>query len=83
VRVKNFHAATLQALSELVAAAGLDHPNEFMPAHFSRRVSPREVVSFDVLYLTLRPGELLAGTDDPRFRDAWKMASAESFRPAA
>ena len=83
VRVKNFHAATLQALSELVAAAGLDHPNEFMPAHFSRRVSPREVVSFDVLYPTLRPGELLAGTGDPRFRDAWKMASAESFRPAA
>ena len=39
VRVKNFHAATLQALSEFVAAAGLDHPNEFMPAHFCRRVS--------------------------------------------
>jgi glutamate synthase domain-containing protein 2 len=83
VRVTNFHAATLRALSELVAAAGLDHPNEFLPAHFSRRVSPREVVSFDSLYPSLRPGELLDGTDDPRFRDSWKMASAESFRPAA
>jgi glutamate synthase domain-containing protein 2 len=83
VRVRNFHATTLQALSELVAAAGLDHPNAFMPAHFSRRVSPREVVSFDKLYPALQPGELLDGTDDPRFRDAWKMASAESFRPAA
>jgi len=31
----------------------------------------------------LRQGELLHGTDDPRFRDAWKMASAESFRPAS
>jgi glutamate synthase domain-containing protein 2 len=82
VRVKNFHAATLYALSELVAAAGLDHPGEFMPAHFSRRVSAREVVTFDTLYPTLRPGELLDGTDDPRFRDAWKVASAESFRPA-
>ncbi len=82
VRVKNFHAATLHALSELVAAAGLDHPNEFAPMHFSRRVSPREVESFDKLYPTLQPGELLDGTDDPRFRDAWKMASAESFRPA-
>jgi len=83
VRVKNFHAATLQALSELVAATGLDHPHEFIPAHFSRRVSPREVASFDKLYPALRPGELLDGTDDPRFRDAWKMASAGSFRPAA
>jgi glutamate synthase domain-containing protein 2 len=82
VRVKNFHAATLQVLSELVAAAGLDHPNEFKPAHFSRRVSPREVVSFDQIYPTLQPGELLDGTNDPRFRDAWKMASAGSFRPA-
>jgi glutamate synthase domain-containing protein 2 len=82
VRVKNFHAATLQALAELVAAAGLDHPSQFAPIHFSRRVSPREVESFDNLYPTLQPGELLAGTDDPRFRVAWKMASADNFRPA-
>ena len=81
LRVRNFRAAILQALSEIVAAAGLDHPNEFMPMHFSRRVSPREVVSFDKHYPTLRPGELLDGTDDPRLRVAWKMASAESFRP--
>jgi hypothetical protein len=83
VRVKNFHAATLQALSELVATAGLDHLSEFMPAHFSRRVSPREVVSFDKLYPTLRPGELVDGADDPRFRDPWRMASAGSFRPVS
>ena len=83
LRVKNFHAATLHALSELVAAASLDHPSEFMPAYFSRRVSPSEVVSFDELYPTLRPGELLDGTDDPRFRDPWKMASAGSFRPVS
>jgi glutamate synthase domain-containing protein 2 len=82
-RVKNFHAATLHTLAELVAAAGLDHPNDFMPAHFSRRVSPREVVNFDALYPTVQPGELLAGTDDPRFQHAWKMASADTFRPAA
>ena len=83
MRVKNFHAATLAALAELVAAAGLDHPREFRPAHFSRRISPREVATYDALYPTLRDGELLDGTDDPRFRDAWKRASPSSFRPAA
>jgi glutamate synthase domain-containing protein 2 len=83
VRVRNFHAATLHTLAELVAAAGLDHPGEFAPAHFSRRVSPRDVANFDVLYPTLQPGELLAGTDDPRFQHAWKMARADTFRPAA
>jgi glutamate synthase domain-containing protein 2 len=84
IRVRNFHAATIHALGELVAAAGLDHPKEFMPAHFSRRASARDVVSYDDLYPTLRPGELLDGDcQDPRFREAWKMASPTSFRIAA
>jgi hypothetical protein len=84
IRVKNFHAATQHALSEIVSAAGLDHPREFMPAHFSRRVSARDVVTYAELYPTLRPGELLdGGCEDTRFRDAWKMASATSFRIAA
>ena len=81
VRVKNFHAATQHALKEIVSAAGLDHPKEFMPAHFSRRVSAREVVTYAELYPTLKRGELLAGNcEDPRFREAWKMANAASFR---
>jgi glutamate synthase domain-containing protein 2 len=49
IRVKNFHAATLAVLAEFVAAAGLDHPREFRPEHFSRRISPREVVTYDAL----------------------------------
>jgi glutamate synthase domain-containing protein 2 len=79
-RVHNFHRATLDALAELVAAAGLDHPNQFAPAHFTRRVSPHEVKSFAELYPVLRPGELLDGTEDKRFAAAWTMASAKEFR---
>ena len=82
-RVYNFHASTLHALAEFVAAAGLDHPNEFMPAHFSRRISAREVVTFAELYPTLRSGELLQGTADPRFREPWAMANVNSFRATA
>jgi glutamate synthase domain-containing protein 2 len=82
-RVANFHASTMHSLTELTAAAGLDHPNEFQPMHFSRRVSAREVMTFAQLYPSLSPGELLRGTDDARFRDAWAMASAASFRPQA
>jgi glutamate synthase domain-containing protein 2 len=83
IRVKNFHAATLHELKVMVAAAGLDHPGEFVPAHFSRRVSSSEVMTYSELYPTLRPGELLDGDcQDPRFRQAWKMASAGTFRIA-
>jgi glutamate synthase domain-containing protein 2 len=80
-RVANFHGATMQSLIELTAAAGLNHPSEFAPEHFSRRVSPSEVMTFRQLYPPLEPGELLRGTRDLRFREAWQLASVSSFRP--
>ncbi|WP_322514816.1 FMN-binding glutamate synthase family protein [Rhodopseudomonas palustris] len=81
-RVYNYHHATLHALAELIAAAGLDHPQDIRPHHFSQRTSSSDVVSFAQLYPTLRPGELLDGTDDPRFKHAWAMARAETFAAA-
>jgi glutamate synthase domain-containing protein 2 len=81
-RVFNYHHATLHALAELIAAAGLDHPQEILPIHFSQRVSSTEVKSLAQLYPLLRPGELIDGTEDIRFKDAWAMARAESFSPA-
>jgi glutamate synthase domain-containing protein 2 len=80
IRVANFHAATLHSLVELTAAAGLDHPNEFNLHHFSRRISASEVKTFAQLYPALEPGELLSGTNDVRFRDAWAIAQASDFR---
>jgi glutamate synthase domain-containing protein 2 len=81
-RVYNYHHATLHALAELIAAAGLDHPQDLRPVHFSQRVSSTEVKSFAQLYPSLRPGELIDGTEDIRFKDAWAIARAESFSPA-
>ena len=80
-RVANFHKATVHALAELTAAAGLDHPNEFRPGHISHRLSPSEIATFADLYPGLRERELLEGTDNPRWRTPWDMASAHSFRP--
>ncbi len=81
-RVYNYHHATLHALAELLAAAGLEHPQQIRPIHFSQRNSTTEVLSFARLYPSLRPGELIDGTSDPRFREAWAMARAESFSAA-
>ena len=80
-RVANFHKATLHCLSELTAAVGLDHPDGFTHHHISRRISQREVATFADLYPVLAPGELLTGTDDPRFARAWDAADAHSFQP--
>ena len=78
-RVYNYHRSTLHTLAELTAAAGLDHPHDFRAVHFCRRVSAREVLTFADLYPSLRPGELINGTADTRFRDAWSMARADTF----
>jgi glutamate synthase domain-containing protein 2 len=80
-RVMQFHKETVKALAELIAAAGLDHPGQLRPHHFMHRAAPDRVVTFAELYRQLTPGELLSGTADPRFRDAWFMAHAASFAP--
>jgi glutamate synthase domain-containing protein 2 len=82
-RVEHFHRSTLQALSELIAAAGLAHPGELKPHHLSRRVSGDLVKSFDQLYPQLQPGELIDGTPDLRFLRPWSLARADSFSPLA
>ncbi|MCK9508478.1 MAG: FMN-binding glutamate synthase family protein, partial [Pigmentiphaga sp.] len=43
VRVANFHTNTLSALSELLAAAGLKHPDELRPHHIVKRIANGEV----------------------------------------
>jgi glutamate synthase domain-containing protein 2 len=79
-RVANFHRETIRALAELIAAAGLDHPDQLRPYHFMRRVSAERVVTFADVYRVLKPGELLAGrTTDPRFDEEWEMADAHRF----
>ncbi len=78
-RVGNFHHAMLHSLAEITAAAGLEHPQDFRPEHFSRRVSEREVMSFAELYPPLPKGALLGVIEDTKWRRMWEMASADSF----
>jgi hypothetical protein len=82
-RVANYHRATIEALAELTAAAGLEHPGGFHGKLISRRVSQSEVVTLDDLYPRLMPGDLIAGTQDKRFKHAWELADADSFAPRA
>jgi glutamate synthase domain-containing protein 2 len=81
-RVFHFHKATIEALAELIAAAGLEHPDEIRPHHLLKRVAPDRVATYDQLYRFLTPGEILNGTDDARFRHVWPMARADSFAAA-
>ncbi|WP_460417441.1 FMN-binding glutamate synthase family protein [Pseudomonas sp. microsymbiont 2] len=81
-RVASFHRNTLHALAEMLAAAGLDHPNELKPKHLARRISPSEISLFSQLHTFLKPGELLSGAIDSEFyARMWRMARSDSFAP--
>jgi glutamate synthase domain-containing protein 2 len=79
-RVAHFHGATIATLAEVLAAAGLRHPSDGRPIHISRRISGSEVRTFADLYPTLTAGELIAGTEDRRFKSCWSHADAGSFQ---
>ena len=79
-RVQQFHDNTLMALKELLAAAGLSHPDQLGPEHLIRRLSSHEVRSLAALYPWVKPGELLAGGSEHRvFQRFWAMSSADTF----
>ncbi|MGE4408643.1 glutamate synthase-related protein, partial [Pseudomonas sp.] len=81
-RVYNYHRNTLQALSEMLAAAGLEHPQQLEAKHLVRRMSATEIKLFSQLHTFLEPGVLL--DDDVQgefYRRMWDMAQAESFAP--
>ena len=79
-RVANFHRLTVGALAEMLAAAGLDHPDQLTPQHMVRRISTTEIRPFAALHTFLESGALLdGGCDDPMYRVNWARASADTF----
>jgi len=79
-RVLHFHQNTLKALKELIAAAGLSHPEQVGPEHVIRRISSTEVRSIAALYHWVQPNELLGGVPSHAvFRVFWDAARADRF----
>lgn len=81
-RVHQFHHGTLEALAELLGAAGLSRPDQLRPDHILARTGPNEVKNFAELYTFLAPGELLKPGGDARYARDWHLASPDSFAPA-
>jgi glutamate synthase domain-containing protein 2 len=86
-RVYRYHQNTLEALKELVQAAGLQHPNEINAFHIVRRAADQEVRLLANLLPFVQPGALLAAARGEAewphnvYRHYWPQASAHSFAP--
>jgi glutamate synthase domain-containing protein 2 len=87
-RVYSFHHHTLQALRELVQAAGLMHPGDITASHIVRRCSGHEVKLLSNLLPFVAPGAVLAAERGESawphntFRLYWPTARSDSFRAA-
>ena len=80
-RVENFHRNTLEALQELLEAAGLQDPSEFSPRHIMQRVSETQVLHLSELVDTVAPMALLQKdiSSLPVTYQDWTHASANRF----
>ena len=80
-RVFSFHQQTLEALKELVQAAGLKHPGEIGTHHIMRRVSENEVRPLATLVPEIPSGALLRKTEGlpSAYAVYWNMARADRF----
>ena len=79
-RVYHFHKNTVEAVAEVIAAAGLAHPGELRPRMLFQRASPTKVRSLAVLYDRFEPGQLLDGDAGETLQAYWDVSSAERFR---
>jgi len=78
-RAQNFHRNTLESLSELIAAAGLEHPSALEPRHLITRVDNNQVKSYAKLYNWMEPGQLIEGKCGDWIQPHWDRANPQSF----
>lgn len=81
-RVANYQTETVHAFVELMAAAGISHPDEINRVHISRRVSQSVVKRFDEIYPYIPEGCLLTLDSVPEdWKQIMAMGDPSSFSP--
>lgn len=80
-RAARFHAKTLEALSDIVAATGFAHPTDLQPHHLVQRMDATTALPIDRIYPFLPKGILVDAPDETIYAHWWNSAQAESFRP--
>jgi glutamate synthase domain-containing protein 2 len=81
-RVYQYHEKTMEALKEMVQAAGLQHPQDITAFHISQRVSEGEVRLLANVVPRVKVGSLLDDniSDDHKvYKNYWHKVSADSF----
>lgn len=79
-RVTKYHDATVHALLELVAAAGLTSPAQLSRQHIFHRLSANTVKTFAEIYPEIEPSCLLVDKTVPLgWQSCWHLASSQEW----
>ena len=78
-RVFHFHRNTMEALAEVTAAAGLEHPGDLTPDHLWWRLSLSDVRPVSRIYDFFEPGQLLDGNASESLQPYWEAANAAEW----
>jgi hypothetical protein len=82
VRVANFHQETVESFIEILAATGMEHPDQINRAHIRRRMDTKLVKTYDEIFPYITEGCLLEAESVPDiWKEEWTMAEAETFVP--
>ncbi|CAH1664011.1 MULTISPECIES: FMN-binding glutamate synthase family protein [unclassified Chelatococcus] len=82
-RVRSYHQRTVQALADMLGAAGLSHPDDLRPHHLVHRISSTELRQFDRMHYFAEPNDLIERRAAATFyQDNWDLAQAGSFARA-
>lgn len=80
-RVANYHNETVKSASELMAAAGIRHPDDLHRVFIQRRISPDRVLTYLDSYPYIPKGSLLKEPYAKQFEVIMAISSAETFTP--
>ena len=79
-RVANFHKETVESFVELMAAAGLDHPDQITRDHIFRRINMIETKQYCEIFPPIPENCLLEESTVPEwYLKAWQLAKADRF----
>jgi len=78
-RVRSFHDKTVEAVYELIAAAGVSDPAELRPHHIYRRTGIGQIETYAEIFAPLEPNILIEGTPPAPYDRLWNAARADSF----
>lgn len=74
-RVANYHQGTIKNFVELLGATGLDESRNLTRSHIYRRVSLNEMITYEELFPSIKPGAMLEGNIPEKYKPDFAHAN--------